>query len=538
MAGKNSLYFPYWYGEKGDSFFYDERNSLDRIYQSHIEKIKEQIDKQQEKITGDAPGLDKMKDLYDKISEPKNLQEAIEGNEGWSNLSETEKSLWNLSQVSRKNLMAEAYSKAQTIADVANAYCDGVQGMIDYLLADPLQKTIQAALAEKAKTDSSVKSQKASKNRSNEINKVINEWLKTHQKELISVDSLKSQYCSLSDYIVRMSSRLEELREKIALLGSVPSISKEEASDIKGLIRSANSLKACIQGRAGEIASALGLKVALKTTAKYIIDATGQGYDGGGRATIHSDPELKQAASEENTTKKRVSKPDCVVTFTEGGISVSYGVTVKNVNIKKSAGGNAIGGTGVAGTIKLVENSTLLTLIREDIGYTGDSLVGIYEILAGHTKDNGGFTEHSKKRHKSDSSLNEQFNSLRQILRAEAIYSSLTGFAEKDSSRVGSFFMIVNGKFFPVIDVLSKVADKYRESKNVGTTFTIHDRTWSRRKFTEKNAFVGDNGDGDYTVEADTRSDSAKKEIEHTLSTTTYSFMIDKQIIWDIMSSI
>lgn len=532
------MYIPYWYHESSSSFLSTDSNNLQAIYKKHVDTIESKTNDAKDTMAN-IVGLEEANKICEFLSEQKNLQALITGTAG-QNLSSTEQAVWNLSQASRgTDLVAIIIDKSKTIAEVANEYCTAVNDMLKSFKNDGFQLAVQEEIKQEAAKAKSEGKDFDSKDRAAAISKAMDEWYATHDGDFINSDSsLRGQYASLSDYLARLEQRVNQIQDKISELGGASDTEKKDAeNDIKKWMWAANSLKYSIQGMSLELATATGFKVATAIGAQCCVSATGQEGD----KETNIDKKLKQE-SKSKEFAGRISKPDCVIRYSNVNYTVTYGVTIKNISFKFVDKANG----KVRGKVSLSNGSNLYTLMIQDIGYTENELDKIYNLLSGHfdSSKKGDLQKHlsAEKRGKTEDSsgMQVQFDSLKQILKAQAFYSALTGFANNNDKRVGSLLMVVNGKLFPIQQVLEKVSDNGSNDeghryKDVSLSFSGNG--WNRKRFTDQNVFLNSKDENNQN-EKYARSTRTKQGVEKTLKTTKYRLSLDKQVIWDILSKI
>lgn len=155
------------------------------------------------------------------------------------------------------------------------------------------------------------------------------------------------------------------------------------------------------------------------------------------------DPQIKKLLSQTKNGLKRAtgyktSKADGAIQYiaSDGSVLASMGLSVKEVKTKK---GTSIEGMKTA-DIRLQHSTPLLTLLTREGGLSGTDMNEIYNLVSVHG-DSG--------------NLNDIWNDLIEYLKYRTLLNALMGINTQEQS----YFMVLNGKFIKMSDLLNHIMD-------------------------------------------------------------------------------
>lgn len=346
--------------------------------------------------------------------------------------------------------------------------------------------------------------------------------------QIIDLESFKKKYGGLYDQIQGINKKVKDLEKHAKQTSKNVSgrASKKKWEDnIRGtevaIINSLMSFKGSIEELVGAMAFANTDDKFFNEFKDREISITGSDP---GTIIFKEDPELKRRAtqsilkdSEINTT----SKSDITVKATRDGVTVRFGISVKNYagykNIGKLPQGKKLG------NIKIL-STNLLALLTNFIGYNDSDFFKVLNLLSAIPAEDGERKDAPiKQKTSSRAEKQRDLEVLISQLSAMSALSALTGI-RGGLSIVGqtySSFMLIGGRLISMEDILTRCMDSLVNLKN-NKTYTRSNpitilglRTRNQSKGTtfgtyeanNKNSFVqASSGSGSLTTLARQRS--------------------------------
>ena len=291
--------------------------------------------------------------------------------------------------------------------------------------------------------------------------------------QIIDLESFKKKYGGLHDQVQGINEKIKELEryaKQTSKNVSGRASEKKWKDDIRGtevaIINSLMSFKGSIEELVGAMAFANADDEFFNNFKDREISITGSDP---GIIIFKEDPELKRRAtqsilkeSEINTT----SKSDITVKATRDGVTVRFGISVKNYagykNIKSLPPGKKLG------NIKIL-STNLLALLTNFIGYNDSDFFKVLNLLSAIPAEDGE-REDAPIKNKTSSRAQKQkdLEVLISQLSAMSALSALTGI-RGGLSVVGqtySSFMLIGGRLISMEDILTKCMDSLVDLKN------------------------------------------------------------------------
>lgn len=291
--------------------------------------------------------------------------------------------------------------------------------------------------------------------------------------QIIDLESFKKKYGGLYDQVQEINKKIKELERYAKQTSkniSRRASEKKWKDDIRGtevaIINSLMSFKGSIEELVGAMAFANADDEFFNNFKDREISITGSDP---GIIIFKEDPELKRRAtqsilkdSEINTT----SKSDITVKATRDGVTVRFGISVKNYagykNISTLPQGKKLG------NIKIL-STNLLALLTNFIGYNDSDFFKVLNLLSAIPAEDGERKDAPiKQKTSSRAEKQRDLEVLISQLSAMSALSALTGI-RGGLSIVGqtySSFMLIGGRLISMEDILTKCMNSLIGLKN------------------------------------------------------------------------
>jgi hypothetical protein len=179
---------------------------------------------------------------------------------------------------------------------------------------------------------------------------------------------------------------------------------------------------------------------------------------------------------------KRVSKGDVMLNINKDGASLAVGYSIKDYTTKITNGNDSIS------HISLVSGTSFLNAYNKTVENSENSMNYLYNVISGWRGK--GYTEKGKKFNFDDSEIDTRWQNIVTSTAISNFLDALVGVRQEKynySAGALTFFLVVNGKIYPVDEILSKLT-----INNIkGTVFSSDIKSISiRSKFCRMNTWL------------------------------------------------
>lgn len=209
---------------------------------------------------------------------------------------------------------------------------------------------------------------------------------------------------------------------------------------------------------------------------------------------------VKNNSATSNVLAKKTTKSDVFFSYSEGNVTASIGVNVKNYT-------NAIDPNKSYYDFKIQDSTPLMTLLIREGGLKGDQMIQLFNLAAVHGQGKG-----------SNVNLEGQWNSLMEAVKHKALLNTIAGFTPPEEA----YYISINGNLWTMDNFLYHI---------LSSNSTIQWQPKDNPKGLLRNTYVGMNhwlssnhtGGRRFTVnpkKAGVRSDNAKTAIANEMYAT------------------
>lgn len=263
-----------------------------------------------------------------------------------------------------------------------------------------------------------------------------------------------------------------------------------------------------IVGKAGEIATMKAYEVLMnkfgmansemvttylnKTSTSILLPVDGTGI---GCNIYVSGDSTKKAVMSSGKSFNRISKPDVMMTISDGKVSISFGTSVKSLQI------GARGSKSKTHSIKLSDSMNFYELLNKYVGGDEASMKYAYNVAAARAdreienvaKSNLGNNWKPSKSTVNIKDLNQRWSDIYESVVAGSMLSIIAG-GVGDNSADTALYLSINNQIYPMEDVFASLLNDNGES-NYSTMMT---KKGTRKQFhLRKNIYVGNSWVGE-----------------------------------------
>lgn len=304
---------------------------------------------------------------------------------------------------------------------------------------------------------------------------------KYKEGQIIDLESFKKKYGSLYEQVKEINGKVKDLEncaKDLAKKGSScvsedvwkDSTRKLEVTIINSLLNFKGGIEELVDG----IALASAEDTFFKEFKNIEVVLTGSDP---GTMILREDPEQKRRATQSILKESKInttSKSDITVKATNNGVTVRFGISVKNYAGYKNI--NTLQPGKKLGNIKLL-STNLLALLTNFIGYNDSDFFKVLNLLSAIPAEDGERKDAPiKNKTSSRAQKQKDLEVLISQLSAMSALSALTGI-RGGLSIVGqtySSFMLIGGRLISMEDILTKCMDSLIRLKNK------NDKTYTR----------------------------------------------------------